>query len=581
MPPSAVKITANKCIQWFYGPQMSLSNSVYSVGNKTWFSIYEKCEKHVKYPGLTIEKLIEGLDNVPEMKKEILDLLQNCGRITEVLLMHSAFINTYGLHYAKNPLINLNALYELYDFFYENIEFILEDVDNMDIFVKPEVFRDLKNNKMSRPANLAFINKIEDVDETIVLKTKEAFFAFHPVPKKLRICTLKSPTVEITPFDKVDNDIFKPVADAFKCIYKNLKQKIKDSYLNKQAIQYQGLFATSQTYISKPILIYDEPNTFLSQFIEKLIPPLYKQAVIKANTTDPADIIDVAYANLALQDIDYLKELPVSIFTTKIIVYDNVSHAFPIGYINKNLKIGNQKHIISYYKTVINQLFTLGVFKKMDKTSERYVINTEFDLNLLECVKRLPETEEKKTLLIKIREAFFMYVGNLIYFALANKFELPFKISRIYILVLLGGFNKLENNSDDVPLETKLIVSCIYLIEKASPQFLKTVINIIENPEKYKSIKMNSFLKIVDKDYQIYDKNNKYYVNNLIEFIYMNAYNEYIEQKPEIKMFYKGLVETRSYKESDYNFIGKNLMENDFETNLRTLNIVDAVLHRI
>jgi hypothetical protein len=589
MAPSKITATANKCMYWFYGPQKSLTNASYNVGGTgMWFNTLYHCEKYFKYPDLTIEKLTEGLDNIPEMKKEIHDLLQKCGRITEVLLIHSAFINTYGMHSIK-PLRNLNALFELYEFLYEETKkILLKPEDDIDIFVEPEIFPNLINMKTKRPDNLVILNenKIDLIDKEFKLNTKASIFAFHLIDKKLRICTLISPSVQSTPFDKVDNDIFKPLADAYKCIYKNLKQKLKESYIAKEATVYESIFATPARTINNiyPILIKDVPDTYLSQFIEKLIPPLYKPPVVESQSTDPADIIETARANMNLLELNYATELPDNIFTTKLRMA-NGGILFPVIYLDKKLEVANENDIMRYYKNVINELFTLGVFKKINSTSSRYVINTEFDIKKLECMKGIPENEENKALFKNTRDFFFIYVGNLINFALVNKIPLPFKISRIYLLVFLGALKIEDDDDSEISLETKLIYSCIYLMEKASPKFLKTVLNIMEKPEKYKNVGMNSFANIAHKDFPIYSEDYNDHVEKLIAFIFINAYNEYMEikdgqeLKPEIQMFYRGLIKRISMNGA-YTNISQNLMARTHEINLQTLNTVDTILSK-
>ena len=576
-------ITPAKCMKWIYGPQMSSAFAAYGVGNQLWFDTYSKCSNLplCKYPSvITVDNIIDDCskEDVSAFKNTVHTVLSESEDIGNVLLVHSAFINAFGfLEFNKNDNYQTiqQRVCDVYEYLYNETENILTNKSDIEIFVKPDVFKELKNSRVKRPPNIVNVEgKLENVLKNYQINTKNAFDANHPIPRDLRKCTLRTLSTK-TPFDNIEDSIFKPLADVISCNYKFLKQKITEDIndtsvtfgnINKMDVispdndyeEFQNFFAVpynNSVIPSKRIIIKDVPKTHLSQFIERLIPILYQPHILKCYSTNPEHITKVARKNTYYSGVRKITTFEDTTIFRKQIYQYGILH-IPVIYIEKHndgyeyfeYSKASAERTIKYFTNVFNDLFDLGVFKKMTGESQYYEINADFDIDGLECFKRLPDSQEKTELKPKITAQFFMHVGNLIHFAFLNNIKLKHPISLIDIAKILNLFDFYEKSITKINLNEKLLLCTIYLIEKAKPEFIQKIVNIMKNPESSKSLKMNSLATVFKTDRPIYDTDNYTYLLNLIEYIFGNAYFEYSYANiPNKRSFYLGFHHLRLY----------------------------------
>jgi hypothetical protein len=214
---------------------------------------------------------------------------------------------------------------------------------------------------------------------------------------------------------------------------------------------------------------------------------------------------------------------------------------------------------IQFYNSVLKELLDHKVFilSKTPFNNDRYELNMNFNIEKLDFYKNLPEEiKQIEGLKTKLTEYFYFYVGNLIHFAVANNLELPFKLSRIYIMQLFNLFDFTNIMHLDKNTELQFLLISTYLIEKVPNSLYNTIIEIFKNPSKLKDTKddvirytlnndenpnferkgvhKNGLNNIVSdgKNVPIYnEKSETQTMNNMIEFLYKNAFKEYFENK--------------------------------------------------
>lgn len=627
-------ITPVKCKKWIYGPQMSSAFVLYSVGNTTWATTFSICctNDESEYPFIKVRDIIKGcsIEDVSQLKNRVQTVLLESEDIQNVLLIHSAFINTLGVLESLKKDSNKDydkikerlsdvlsgkediylsmqeRLYDVYEYFYNETEKILKDKSDIKIFVSPDIFKELKDSKVKRPPNIVNLeDKLENVIQNYQIITENSYDMDHPITRDIRKCSVKKLSTT-TPFDNIEETTFKPLADVISCNYKFLKQKLTRVTDNDTTtfgnidklniigvgahgndnLEFRTLFGANYSQsLQKPIIIRDVINTCLSQFMEKLIPILYQPYVLNNSSTNPLKIKEVAQSNIYYMIIDKTTTLDTNFFRTMIVRGGILQ--IPIRFIELDTDgceyitntISSEKSN-SYFKNVIDNLFDLGVFKKMEGESQYYELNADFDIDGLECFKRIPDSQEKKKLKPDITKQFFMHVGNLVRFAFANSIKLKHPISLIYIAKILNLFDFYEKTLN---LNEKLLFCTIYLIEKAKPKFIEKIVSIMKNPESSKSLKMNSVNKITETDITLYDTDKYKYLLNVIDYIHGNAHVEYEYLSiPHKRAFYNGLFNIKMFN-SDQNIEFSRITKFEklsFELKLSVLRKVDYILNK-
>jgi len=181
-----------------------------------------------------------------------------------------------------------------------------------------------------------------------------------------------------------------------------------------------------------------------------------------------------------------------------------------------------------FFTRVIEELLTLEVF--IPVANGRHCLNENFDIEKLECVRRLPSAVKTTAFKEKLTSHFYIFVGNILNFAVANKLKLPFKLSQIYIAKLFNLFQLSD-------LQEKILLISIFIQEKASPDFVKAILKVFDNPENLlneevinvldptlKGSKMANGVRMSDKT-PIYNKDGKALFLNMINFLYKTAYS--------------------------------------------------------
>lgn len=131
------------CSIWVYGPQMSITDNSYAIGGSTWSSAFNTSVKNESEiygsvtPSLlhTTSTMYQGTpENIIRLVKPV---LIDCKVFSDILLIHSAFINALGfLYQQKNNIKNLETAFtEVYNITKEMVGY-----GNMYRFVSPENF---------------------------------------------------------------------------------------------------------------------------------------------------------------------------------------------------------------------------------------------------------------------------------------------------------------------------------------------------------------------------------------------------------------------------------------------------------
>lgn len=562
---------------WIYGPQRSESNRSYAIGTKKWKEIYIR-----NAPSYSLYKLI-----TPEyiyahyFEHRFDDYIQNAlkksNTILDLLLIHSAFVNAYGILLTNVGFTDamVEKLGSVYTVFYLDIKQLVE---NMELFTGPFEFRKLSNSNTDRPKNIKFTAY---TDEEIIsmyplLKAKKK----HPISKSLQNC---GADITETRFENIKNPVFQPLANVIGCHFSLFKQKmektqdattttfIDDAQMNKINVADYSYFKKQNIIGSDkkpPILIRKKKGTYLSQLFEKTCVLLFKPYYVKPKSNSKEAIMSAMKENKKIINNrcrGYMNG-NLSVFQTSIYNLDNIQLEtdIPVFFIiddkvEVDLYSGSS---IEFYRAVIKELFEYKVFKKV---SQRYELNTDFDIEVLECYKDLPTELKTAELKKEVTEYFFLIVGNIMHFAVSNNLELPFKLSRIYIMKLFKLFDFTEKDPvtntlkifSPENLEMQLLLISVYLLEKAPPDFSDAVLQILEDPKKLlssemiklldsglkesqknKGVRINGRGKINDDNFHIYSENEDTLFYNMVEYLYKTALKEYTHQN--LEMFFKG-----------------------------------------
>lgn len=628
------KINVSKmCPIWLYGPQVSDLNKAYGVGGATWKILNEKCgdyldkEYRLLSPKTLYDSLIDDNVSVRYLSASVIATLKRSKDILDVLLIYSAFINTYGNLISMPGDCNklLEKLHQVYTAMYVATRQIVADDETMSIFVSPDVFNDMDNSSVKRPKNVAIGSKSAELIAKYKIDINKYIHPIHPDMIKCAAdiksdCTIK--------FADINNPIFSPFAKVISCHCSFFKQKLEKisgqekTFKNIRKIHkisdgdytyLKNAYASQYPSKQPPILInkYKDDSsrcnkhTYLSQLFEKTCSLLYKPYHVKAKTTTRSDIEDAAKQNrlIGKYGCTAYSDGNLGVFQTPILYNEqqsakaNVQVMFTLEVENQQPRFYADEYTgptFQFYADVCKELVEHKVFVPTDTffNNQRYELNTAFDIDTLESYKKLPSEIKTPSLKAEVTEYFFLFIGNLIHFVIVNNIELPFKLSRVYIMRLFGlfDFTEIDPNTQALKLfsienlDFQLLFISIYLLEKAPSAYTAQIIKIFEDPkanlvgnkavfdlldvladDTKGSIKMNGYTTIVQNNHDIYSENKDTLFYNMVEYLYKTALKDYFSDinsddpiapdlkiTPHLETFFKGFKEYREFHNRVY-----------------------------
>jgi len=610
MPPK--KTTPKACTGWMYGPQVSPSGKLYVVGgNRTttvWFVTYEHCNNLFEsmygkdFTPARIRTMLLEPDEVIEIVKR---KVNNASTILDVLLIHSAIINTYGIIQSQ-PTIDspqqLLNIYSVYNALYDETKKILKDEEHIDLFVSKEQFKNLNDSKSPRPVNLYLNEGGKGLVEKYQLTTTNNLSYEHPITQNMRKCGVGPNDTCLKSFEKITNPLFKPLAEFIVCACSFFKQPVPENIRNNDIIMFRKEHHLIVHYIYTPIVIKKVEGTYLSQLFEKCVNILYKPIFVTSEINTKEAFMKASSQNQELlitrvKGLDTYADPNINknnlhVFQSAIIKkgaeHESGAPVYFIESGNINLK-NSSKDSIEFFKGVIDELFKHKVFIRNGK---RYELNKNFDIEKLDFYKELPtgvKTDEE--FMKKLKKHFYRFVGNIIHFAVANNFELPFRLSRIYIMQLFNLFDFRDIAAAN-RLQTQLLFVGTYLIEHATFDFTKAILQIFEDP---KMLLSEDVIAVLDptltgsarrkgvrvEGVHIYDDTDQEKMfNNMISFLY-----KYISSKvfkSHTNAFFEGFKTIRHFESTNTkvdNMMVFNLALNSkYEDRLKYVNRADIFL---
>ena len=538
----------SKCIEWFKYPQLSITGSIYKLGdpnnNSAWKNAYKECARYVPeyYKNIQFNP-VELLDFVdkqlfrPDSYKDKLDKqIENMP--LEIFKKYlSSCIIAYGILLSDDHRLILKTpkdrlkfdLQEFYEMIYElySDEHNLTD-EQLDDTIDPIDFLKLNDsnfkNRYSRGKN-----QMDIPDD---------------------VCIAKSNIGCANALGGVKNDsLFYPLANAIKCYCDMLRVNAvivpttntgMGSIL--ESVDYQDMNKVKEFDFRKIAfdlsnqMMYVSPETFSTFGIELktkencLRDPLFYINQIHEEVYTVYEIrsppkLEMYFTSIILQTTEYIDETTGETYQ----IYEP-PHQYQFYHKDESGKkiadpVVGPGPIINLYDDIGKELFAgkLFVAKEGIFNTERYIINSTKKYN-------------------------YEYIGVLFRFLLLNRIGIPFKLSRAYILKLFDLYSFEEDTKD---MYEQLVLITIYILE-TDVYFKNTIIQIFKKPDllndksfclesgifSYPSM-MNDRNDIVSENREIYNNDKNVYLYNLIQFLYKNAIMDYFGSD-NAKAFFKG-----------------------------------------
>jgi len=640
----------NNCITFFN--KTYENHSIFYNPKEFYFELINSIKGDYWGRTTTLPRASQKNKFIEKIKEAIHTAIFECQEIDDVIMIFSVFVLAYGQiklnsQYEDGPneigsKYLLEVLSELYNYLYEKSKIIFEKPELIDeLFVLPEEFINLDNQRQKRNKNMMFrMSKQELQEKYKLIITKVP----HPITREMQKCNIDIKSDCTDKFKNINNDIFKPLAKVFACYCSFFKIKlnktnggktlfsnnIKDiNIITSSDYDHIKTVYSSSVPSQKPsILIHkykdneDEnkcsKKTYLSQLFSKVCSILYEPYFVKPEPeSSKEDIIAVSKTNIYIGQIGCTGYAygHINVFHTPIEKNNNVNEKVnvPIMFLKdkKDLYLDYYRGpTIQFFTDVLQELVDLKVFIPTETffNNQRYELNTKFNIETLECYSKLPSNIKTPELKTEITNYFYLFIGNLIHFAVANNIELPFKLSRVYIMRLfnLYDFTKPEIFGD---LKLQLLLISLFLLEKAPNSYTTTIIKIFENPKETLignvdifaaldpaadsmegSIKMNGYSNILpdDEDRDIYSENETTLFYNIVEYLYKTALKSYFEDinsltpvtdkfkmHPHLELFFKGFTSYKEFhtKETDY----LELRNHDFNTTMNSQQKLAAI----
>jgi hypothetical protein len=591
---------------------MSPSQKPYIVGGISttlkWYTTYIDCQQHFSSfygadftPVRIRTMLLEPNELVEIVKRKI----NSASTILDVLLIHSAIINTYGIIQSQPTIDSPQQLINIctvYDSLYDETKKILKNLEHINVFVTKEQFKTLNNDKSERPVNLYLKEGGKGLVEKYQLTTTNNLSYEHPITQNMRKCGVGLNDTCLKNFEKITNPLFKPLAEFIVCACSFFKQPVSENIRNNDIQMFRKEHHFIDHYKFTPIVIKKVEGTYLSQLFEKCVNILYKPVFVTSEINTKEAFMKASSQNQELliarvKGLDTYADPNINknnlhVFQSAIIKkgaeHESGAPVYFIESGNINLK-NSSKDSIEFFKGVIDELFKHKVFIRNGK---RYELNKNFDIEKLDFYKELPtgvKTDEE--IMKKLKKHFYRFVGNIIHFAVANNFELPFRLSRIYIMQLFNLFDFRHITAAN-RLQTQLLFVGTYLIEHATFDFTKAILQIFEDP---KMLLSEDVIAVLDptltgsarrkgvrvEGVHIYDDTDQEKMfNNMITFLY-----KYISSKvfkSHTNAFFEGFKTIRHFESTNtkvYDMMVFNIpLNSKYEDRLKYVNRADIFL---
>ena len=592
-------VTNTECMYWQYAPHRSLRNAIYKVPGETWFhTYYNKCprERNPNIDNLIPSDLTDIIkekrnEPVENIKNAIIDKIiksiRTCKNILHLLLLHSCLINFYGFWKIRSKTttrtpeaavlrvaMEQTMIKEVYQYFYNEVEKLLVDKTHIKkIFIHPAILYVIGEKGIEIPKNV-FFEKINNVNGIHTEATIISYYKINIIPRvNTTIDGTRGCRVELANECKEmfpSNEHTKDITDILACNCSVLNLKI--DRIDTEHFKNAHILKTDTQ--CPVILIMKVPSTYLSQMFEKCCIVLYNPCICLPKTNSMNDILAAAKTNLDISkfknDGSYMQHL--SVFQTEFKTIQNPmlppKESLPIHFVyeNRSIKIGNYLDFLTH---VITDLMYFNVFIKID---EYYELNTNFDIEVLDCYKNLAPETKSNELKLEITKYFYRFVGNLLHLIVANNVKVPsFKLSKVYIMQLFNTFDFTvpEVEIDD---DTRMILITVYLLERKQQKIFS---KIFENPKSIdespsirsalskmrpstSTVKMNGNGKIINSDRRLYSDDKDTLINNIKEYLYKTAMKSYFGVKngerelfkidPNIVEFFRGFKYTLDFR---------------------------------
>ena len=614
-------------------------------------------------PTQFFDKLVKGISEtrtsqsskfIETINGEIDVALTECHEIYDVIMIFSVFVLTYGEIKSRlrelpphrrftNELELLDGLVQIYDHFYEGVKKILEKPELIDeLLVLPEDFINLDNQRQKRTKNFILLLKTSGIHKEYEL-IKSGKIP-HPISREMQKCNIDLKSDCTDKFKNVKNDIFEPLAKVFGCYCSFFKIKLikSESVTNRTlygsvneiktitAADYEHirLLYSSPTPSQKPTILINKyrdnedenkcsKKTYLSQLFSKVCSILYEPYIVKPSSSSKDDIIAASRANIYIGQTGCTGYAygNLNVFHTRIEKNNNVNDKVnvPIMFLKDNRDLYLDWYrgpTVQFFTDVLQELVDLKVFIPTETffNNQRYELNTKFNIETLECYSKLSSEIKTAEFKKEITDYFYLFIGNLIHFAVANNIEIPFKLSRLYIMKLFNiyDFTKPEIFGD---LKLQLLLISLFLLEKAPNSYTATIIQILENPKEALvgnpnifaaldpaadsmegSIQMNGYSTILpdDEDRDIYSENETTLFYNIVEYLYKTSLKAYFEDinsltpvtdkfkmHPHLELFFKGFTSYKEFHAEEIYY--SNLQTADFNITMNSQQKLAAI----
>jgi hypothetical protein len=634
------KITEKQCKTWLYAPQVSEKNSVYALGDPTgkWGDLMKDCSRYMKdyyndfYEPQEILNYIDKMltnDQIMTMKNmldTIIERIKEAEEVDVIMMVLSSIILAFGLVFEKKKKQEIDEtrhsvfLTTLQIFYLKAYEEAEKKVDSKLLINPSNILRLYDATFKDRPKNplLGDLTLIQ----TLKSKVPEKDHPIHPSQQK---CGISIEQDCSTAFEKITNWTFKPLARVLGCHCSFLKRKLKftnetiDTSTLSTKKGYEQVTAgdfsiIQQSYCTriydvkrKPtIAIYKyketleescdikQNKTYLSQLFTKVCSLLYKPIIITPASNSETDIIA---ANLRNAQIAQYSTGAYTAGHLKVFQDPIHEHTITVFFIKEDGDVyidPNEGPTKQFFNGLFSELLLHNVFipTKTFFKNVRYILNLEIDIADFPFYQDLDPNLKTPEIKEKLTTYFYLYIGNLIHFAVANHIELPFKLSRIYIMQLFGMIDILNKNTLHTifaNMEIQLNLISLFLMERAPQEYTNAILKILQNPNvinrghpdedeevfntltvytktfKEEAIMLNDPYTIVDDNRPLYSENEETMFYNMIDYLYKTALKYYfmdinadepvnldtLKPHPYLKAFFTGFNYYREYHEDD------------------------------
>lgn len=376
----------------------------------------------------------------------------------------------------------------------------------------------------------------------------------HPISERDQQCSVSIKNEYTVLFEKVENDLFKPLVKVISCNCSILQKPITLSNAEIQTFK-KGHITTSNINMKPPILIYKD-KTYLSQLFEKTCILFYKPVEIKESVHNNTFSTLIQNIRIQKNNCSAYAHGNLSVFSTPI-QSDTDKSNIPVFFI-ENDKVDvdySPEKSFEFFKYIAQELIDLKVFVPI-KNKDTYELNNDFDIETLDCYKNFPDAAKSEVLKKRVTKYFYFFIGNIFHLFVTNHIEVPFKLTLYYGLRLFNLVDVVSSTTN------QLILVSIYFLEKAKPEFVKEIIKILEDPKhllKTKffkiedaavGVRMNGYLTVVSEQENrpLYSEEEYVLVNNIIEFLFRNAITDCFPNA--VYNFFNGFNFTMNFDDS-------------------------------